>query len=351
MQKLGQSLYISIFWMSIALIGVAAVWGTQSFVASDEKVSNGQLSSSFEKYYNEHLPIRNFAISLWAAIRYRVFNEGNRGVVVGIGGALFTDEEFYEPSQPDSVLSENIESVAKVARRLDALGIPLVVVLVPAKVDVYREWLGDRQPSRYMQLLFQRAGSLMHDSGINTVDLRNTFIEHQGRTPLFLRNDTHWTPEGAELAAKFIADIVEKQTLLHGNKRFITEVKETVEHRGDLLNYLPLEPYFGYLLPEMDRLQIKETMPADEPMGDVINLFGDVDPGVALVGTSYSADERWNFEGALKHALSADVYNYATRGEGPFKPMEDFLQAGNWKDLPPELVLWEIPVRYIVAIR
>ena len=59
-------------------------------------------------------------------------------------------------------------------------------------------------------------------------------------------------------------------------------------------------------------------------------LFGTQTIPVTLVGTSYSADERWNFTGALQTALGADVLNLATEGRGPLPPM---------RELPPTTTL------------
>ena len=79
-----------------------------------------------------------------------------------------------------------------------------------------------------------------------------------------------------------------------------------------------------------------------------MDLFADIPlPSVALLGTSYSANPNWNFEGSLKLALNKDLINFATEGEGPFIPMIDFLER-HLKTLPSlELVIWEIPERYL----
>ncbi|MEN0001344.1 MAG: alginate O-acetyltransferase, partial [Pseudomonadota bacterium] len=64
-------------------------------------------------------------------------------------------------------------------------------------------------------------------------------------------------------------------------------------------------------------------------------------------GTSYSAVPAFHFEGFLKQALSADVVNAAAIGQGPFKPMEDFLVTLDALTTPPSQVIWEIPERYL----
>jgi alginate O-acetyltransferase complex protein AlgJ len=67
---------------------------------------------------------------------------------------------------------------------------------------------------------------------------------------------------------------------------------------------------------------------------------------VALVGTSFSAKSDWNFLGFLQNALAAEVLNFSAEGQGPFAPMQTFLASDTFKNTPPKLVIWEIPVRY-----
>jgi alginate O-acetyltransferase complex protein AlgJ len=68
---------------------------------------------------------------------------------------------------------------------------------------------------------------------------------------------------------------------------------------------------------------------------------------VAIVGTSYSAEPAFHFEGFLKQALSADVINLALEGKGPFKPMDEALQGTILEDTGVRVVVWEIPERYV----
>jgi alginate O-acetyltransferase complex protein AlgJ len=76
-------------------------------------------------------------------------------------------------------------------------------------------------------------------------------------------------------------------------------------------------------------------------------LFGDQSFPVALVGTSYSANPQWNFEGFLKEALQTDILNAADEGRGPFETMKDYLEDDSFATNPPDLIVWEIPERYL----
>ena len=70
-------------------------------------------------------------------------------------------------------------------------------------------------------------------------------------------------------------------------------------------------------------------------------------PGIALVGTSYSAARIWSFESQLKGALGADIVNYAQEGHGPFVPMRSFMKKVEVGEVEVKAVIWEIPIRYL----
>jgi alginate O-acetyltransferase complex protein AlgJ len=65
------------------------------------------------------------------------------------------------------------------------------------------------------------------------------------------------------------------------------------------------------------------------------------------VGTSYSANEKWNFLGALQQAFAQDFINVAADGKGPMTPMQDYLQSANFKSNPPQFIVWDIPERFL----
>jgi alginate O-acetyltransferase complex protein AlgJ len=72
-------------------------------------------------------------------------------------------------------------------------------------------------------------------------------------------------------------------------------------------------------------------------------------PDIVLIGTSYSANTRWNFPGYLKEALGEDIASYAREGAGPFRPMLAYLASEDFRREPPRLVIWEIPERALVV--
>ena len=49
----------------------------------------------------------------------------------------------------------------------------------------------------------------------------------------------------------------------------------------------------------------------------------------------------------MKENLKTDVLNAAEEGLGPFDTMKKYLDNEAFKSQPPELVIWEIPERYL----
>jgi alginate O-acetyltransferase complex protein AlgJ len=112
-----------------------------------------------------------------------------------------------------------------------------------------------------------------------------------------------------------------------------------------LTRFIPLlEPLKKHWGPQPDTVRlytIEERNPGE------IGLFDEVAHPVTLIGTSYSAGEVWNFAGFLRAAFQAEVLNLAGEGRGPFLPMVEYLESSAIQDIPPDLIVWEIPERYL----
>ena len=163
---------------------------------------------------------------------------------------------------------------------------------------------------------------------------------------MFLRTDTHWTPEGARLAALGAARTVRAiRGLTLDPREYASNGADSLRHDGDLMRYIPGVPA-SEVAPDSIRKFVTVSKGGAASAGD---LFGNSAPAITLVGTSYSANPLWNFEGFLKEALKADILNMSDEGQGPFTVMEKYLKSQAYKDNPPRLVIWEIPERYIPA--
>ena len=76
-----------------------------------------------------------------------------------------------------------------------------------------------------------------------------------------------------------------------------------------------------------------------------------VPQNLMLVGTSYSRIDDWNFVGFLKEALHSDILSIAVEAKGPFQAMDEFLASDALQDPALTTVVWEFPVRTLLAQR
>jgi alginate O-acetyltransferase complex protein AlgJ len=343
-------IYVGLFLVLLAVLGI---WSQHAFldfsVPHGTTFLDGKWAKAVETRYDEDFPLKRLGINLWAAVDYVLFKEGRPGVVIGRDGWLFSDEEFKPPPGAEKNIGENLCLIGGVQRFLSGRGIRLVLAIVPSKFRLYRENLEERKPVRLHRGLYRRFHLAADAEGITAPDLLASLAREKNSAALFLRTDTHWTPFGARIAAESIAHTVRRHGLLNtGQQRFVTDAAGAERHRGDLLRFLPLDPLFAQWLPPPDELHKRSTRVADEVSGGEA-LFADVLLPVALVGTSYSANPNWNFAGALRQALGADLASHAEDGQGPLLPMFRFLQSNEFKNAPPELVVWEFPERYLPA--
>jgi alginate O-acetyltransferase complex protein AlgJ len=339
-------LYSFIFVALLAGLSLASLPNLFSFsTASETPVLNGKLAHAIEKHYDKGFPVKEFGTNAWAALEYGLFGEGRLGVVVGRDGWLFTDEEF-KPSKNPKQLDDNWQLIAGVQAELQRRGIELQLVLLPAKARLYSEYFADERPVAQQQELYTQSLQRMNSLGLRGPDLFAALQSGKQQGAVFLRTDTHWTPHGAAVVAQAVAEhLRQASTWQGGGASYATQVTGSESHKGDLLSYLPLDPYFADMQPPSETLEQRQTeLQGGEGGGD---LFGDSAPEVALVGTSYSANPKWNFPGALRQALGADIYNYAENGHGPLVPMLRLLAKGEEETRGLKLVLWEVPERYL----
>ena len=344
-------LYIFLF---LAILLALGLWSLRSFVgfstSKETTVLNGHWTKAVETHYDEQFPIKRLGTNLWAALDYKVFNEGRPGVVLGKDQWLYTDEEFDAVANSEQNEADNLAIIQGVRDTLKKQGTQLVLAIVPAKTRLYPEHVGNSKPASLHTDLYQQFHEQVSQAGIFAPDLLAPLQGAKDKGQVFLRTDTHWTPMGAEVVAQQLGKAIAEHAPLSGDPQsFVTEATSSAPYKGDLTNFLPLDPLFSNLLPKPDDLQQRSTNPAqaEGEAGDA--MFADNSVAVGLVGTSYSANPNWNFAGALKQALRSDVVNYAEDGHGPILPMLKYLQTDAFKSSPPQVLIWEFPERYLPA--
>ncbi len=111
-------------------------------------------------------------------------------------------------------LDNPLEAVTKFRDQLKAKGVELLVVVVPGKPSIYPERLTGVQSDSYTAGHGKKMLDTLASLGFNTVDLYSPLwaakSDDSKLGALYLNDDTHWTPRGAELAAEVIAKKVQQ---------------------------------------------------------------------------------------------------------------------------------------------
>lgn len=299
----------------------------------------GSWQLAFGNRYDLHLPLRDPGIELWGDLDY-LLGDGRPGVQIGSGGWLYTDEEFRTAPRDDEVIAAKLDYVAQVRARLAVQGTRLLVALVPAKARVYPEHLGRKRIPAIKSDDYQGFRAGLEALGVTVPDLLAAMQAEKPQGDLFLHADTHWTPLGARVAARAIADTVSRRFpgLVQGDGSFLTVQAAPQSYFGDLLAYVRLGTLQQSWGPPRDLLVTESTRRVSPARPD--------SPQVLLIGTSYSANASWNFQGALESGLGTDLRNASEEGKGPVVPLKAYLDSLPGA-LPPKLLIWELPERFL----
>ncbi|ESQ90018.1 hypothetical protein ABAC460_09635 [Asticcacaulis sp. AC460] len=327
-----------------------ALRGQDAPKPSFDSLFHGKWAEEFSKTFDKQLLIRDPSTHGWTAASWSLFHEGRDGVVAGSESWLYTKEEFEAPRLKTGI-SDTVARATAARKILEGQGVRLVIAIVPAKSRIYSEHLGRYAWSPAQTGFYDNLLTSLQQAGFDVIDLRPSLQAVKDREPAYFRTDTHWTPAGAQAAAQTIAARVATSgglsTRRQGEEMRVT-FKPAQALTGDLMTFLPLGPTFSANGPQAETFTQPafEYVATDDTSGDG-GLLGDAATPVILVGTSYSADERWGFAGFLEQNLGADLVNVADKGAGPFVPMNKLLSGSTLTEATPELVIWEIPERYV----
>lgn len=314
---------------------------TISVGMSVPRILSGEVTAALGDRIAQAHPWRTRALAAVTAVRLALFGQGSGAVVVGRDGWLFSEEEIAHHPGDEQRTVERVEWVIARARAMAMRGTTTLVVLLPSKARIHAAALPPRIRPLAAHPRLDRAAGLLRQAGIATIDARAPIAPIDEP---FLRRDTHWRGPTVDAVAREVANHAAAREALAGLDLSSPRVVwRTIRVEGDLLQFVPLgslAPHFGMVA---ERAWVADVAPIPPSGG----LFDDPWIPVVLVGTSYSGDERWNFAGLLRARTGHDVLNVAESGAGPFRPLADYLASDAGRDRPPQLVVWEIPERYL----
>ncbi|CAM4388674.1 Cell division protein FtsQ [Kerstersia similis] len=273
----------------------------------------------------------------------------------GCPGWLFLAEELGEPDGGLAALAQRVQTLAALEQKLAQRGVRLVVAVVPDKRRMAAAYLcglaplhGNTDRTLAWRAAMQRAGVAALDLGVPLQALG---------AEAFQRSDTHWSEAGAHRAAQAIAEAVRANgTAVPGPSQPLQILPGTpVSRAGDLVRLAGLDWLPQDWLPAIDELPGTRFQAVPQAAGETLlpaaeqdDLFGDSGlPAVVLLGTSYSRNA--NFAEYLALELGTPVVNQALDGGGFSGAASAYFAGAAFGELPPALIIWEVPERYLFA--
>lgn len=222
-----------LFWGESRPVGNEMRIPKPSLATEDQRL-NKDLLSEMSTYYAASFPLRPELITLDAkAAALLTGSSENDAVILGSSGWLFFSEtldDFMGVSISDDELDRIAEYLSGLQKRAEANGVRLLFTVAPNKNSVAPEHMpayiqGDHDNSSLSRLV-----PILEEYGINYVDLFKTL---EGRADLYYTTDSHWTREGAAVAADTLASTLGVSTDYAGGP-FVPDGT----HHGDLYSML-----------------------------------------------------------------------------------------------------------------
>lgn len=270
----------------------------------------------------------------------------------GLNGWLFHSDELKSYA---ANVQKAAEQIAELSQVLQVRGITLVVVPLPLRPAVNDTKLNSNEAALASynapaeRQAFSAMLSSLRSAGVLTVDVLAPIMNalNTSTRPLYFKNDQHWTPEGAALAAREVATFIQAlpvaktlpkavyQTTTSGQIPYIGEYQSMVRETCGPTSSLPDSPAL------------------DQSMGDMITryttgrteqgLLDDEATPVVLAGTSQS-DARFNFTGSLSEQLGVGVLNVSVFGGGSNAALMQYFLSDAYLHDKPKIVVWEFPL-------
>ncbi len=172
----------------------------------------------FEDWFNDHLPFRNFLLSLNGRLDYEILHtSSSESVIVGKEGWLFYKGAQVNDEDPigdyqgtDLFTEEELQTIAanmmQAKSDVEAQGARFVLYLCPNKERVYSEYMPDAygEPAEESRLT-QVVAYLNANTDIVVVNALDDLMSYKEEHPddqLYFKYDTHWNAVGAYVGTK-----------------------------------------------------------------------------------------------------------------------------------------------------
>ena len=219
------------------------------------------------------------------AAQFLALREAGEKLLVGRNGWFFYQPGVgfltQRPKSRDTTPRDALAAVLHFRDQLASRGLRLLVMPAPNKESIYPEMLTRlaAAPGRIIGVETRSFLAQCENAGVEVVDLFALYREARQASaiPLYLAQDSHWSPGGMELAAAAVADRILARGWLTRGPVSYNGLPRPVQRVGDLARMLRSPEIEKRIAPETAACtQIMERDPGalytDDPASDVLVL-------------------------------------------------------------------------------
>lgn len=207
--------------------------------------------------------------------------------------------------------------------QLTARGVDLLLVVIPTKAEVYPERLAAHAPGvegPWVAPQCRKFLSELDAAGVSVVDLLPAFMAARDAdpVPLYMPQDTHWTPRGLDLAARLIAQRVRAYPWFAEAgaepERYALR-PASCTRLGDIVGMLPEAERAAYRPMQLEAQQVvgaDGALYADDPASPIV-MLGDSFTGVF----QYEDCKHAGVSAHLARELGLPIDLIMAQGSGP----------------------------------
>lgn len=153
-----------------------------------ETLFSGEFGEKFETYLADQFPLREPFVAIKSTAELLSGKRENNGAYI-CGDTLLS--RFEEPDI--TRLDRNLGYLAALGEKLDALGIPGYLTVIPSSTDIWSDKLPSGAPTADQKALVDY---IAENSPLEYIDTRSALADHADEY-IFYRTDHHWTTRGA----------------------------------------------------------------------------------------------------------------------------------------------------------
>ena len=195
---------------------------------------NAQVLNDTGDYIADRFALRQQYVTAWAKLHAALFHSSaEEQVLLGQDDWLFytaTLDDYAGQHLNEDELDRIAENLSAIQNYVESQGARFVFTVAPNKNSLYPQFMSNRFPNDHAQSNISMLTPRLQEAGVHYTDLFSLYADEDLR---YYRTDSHWTAEGAAMAADRLLSAMGRSSS-YASGPFV----ENGTHSGDLFEML-----------------------------------------------------------------------------------------------------------------